>query len=141
MQEFCCGHEQKPRNLTTGAYTHHRQGQNFFRCRSGGSEKGDYCYPSLVNTCLGRPAETGRIVPKRVCARLMPSPTRSIQRHGKEEERSIDSPSSNVINVDLAVALAVVLAEVEADAALLLAAVGVGLVDLGGLGELAVCLE
>ena len=51
------------------------------------------------------------------------------------------SPSSNIVNVDLAVALAVVFAEVEADATLLLAAVGVGLVDLGGLGEFAVGLE
>lgn len=81
-------------------------------------------------------------------ANFMPSPNNAaaaavLVKHSREErrERWAPCPSSNVINVDLAVALAVVLAEVEADAALLLAAVGVGLVDLGGLGELAVGLE
>jgi hypothetical protein len=59
----------------------------------------------------------------------------------EEEDRGRKSPSSNVVNVDLAVAFAVVLAEVEANTALLLTAVGVGLVDLGCLGELAVGLE
>ena len=60
--------------------------------------------------------------------------------HRQQPNCTIQASCLNVVNVDLTAALAVVLAEVEADA-LFLTAVCVGLVDLGRLGQLAVCLQ
>jgi hypothetical protein len=107
--------------------------------RSGRSEKEVVSVSAPAEFLISR-RRRSRSVPSRP-RQLMPSPTRSIQRQVGKKDRSTGALSSNVVNVHVVSALAVVLAEVEADAALLLAAVGVGLVDLGGLGEFAVGLE
>jgi hypothetical protein len=108
--------------------------------RSGRSEKEVVSVSAPAEFLISR-RRRSKSVPSRL-RQLMPSPTRrSIQRQVEKKDRSTGALSSNVVNVHVVSALAVVLAEVEADAALLLAAVGVGLVDLGGLGEFAVGLE
>jgi hypothetical protein len=107
--------------------------------RSGRSEKEVVSVSTPAEFLISR-RRRSRSVPSRP-RQLMPSPTRSIQHQVMKKDRSTGALSSNVVNVHVLSALAVVLAEVEADAALLLAAVGVGFIDFGGLGEFAVGLE